>query len=711
MSDIIPNVVVSMPSQLFTLARKFQAASNGKIYIGQIDKDPTIPENQIQVYLENEDGSTIPVAQPLIINQAGYPVYNGQIAKFVTVEGHSMAVYDSYGAQQFYYPNVLKYDPDQFAERLGGVGGDKLVGSSFGGTVYRDYQRTIFKRVGNFIPGTVVKSKFDALLLDGKYYAHRLDVEHIVSDQEDIQSDWVCVGLLNGYPPNDIRNFGAIADLVDKGELATDCSEAWDLCYRFCKRYGYAMVLPDAPIYVTRSCKAGSVCIVSESGKAGFADPYYGRRADKTNFIDGAKSANWSYFYNYDAGLNKTWFDMATIAFGCLVCSDKDISILVKDHEEEFNLNGIGVLGNHRAKNQIGIDSGIPESYVGTRSVINHVSVIGCGSHGIYFRAGLEATTSTGLNLYANNGYGLYVDSHETIDSPVEYLTFNHVKADHNRLGGLGFKHARVMLTFDDVIGNNSGQYDCPFVTDPLLGYWRNITPTNYDYRAALIKIENGALNHVGDFGAIHNLTFRNIKGEQVVNLISIKNRTGEKGVVTNLIFEDIHCVESSKLSPDLKGAVALIDSIYLDNVNFSHVYTTDNIIKMEIDNITYIKNGSGRTNIKPLSVKQKALFRRSGTVIQEGKTTSKALVNFTLSGINNTTSNSDNPVNMYRLTAANFEQVGYVDFTVTNMAGSFQARIIGSNSGNIILSPAIDSSGNISATIESSCTYTLICM
>lgn len=116
--QIIPNVVVSMPSQLFTLARKFQAASNGKIFIGEIDTDPTIPENQIQVYLENEDGTTVPVSQPLIINQAGYPVYNGQIAKFVTVKGHSMAVYDSYGAQQFYYPNVLKYDPDQFRKLI-----------------------------------------------------------------------------------------------------------------------------------------------------------------------------------------------------------------------------------------------------------------------------------------------------------------------------------------------------------------------------------------------------------------------------------------------------------------------------------------------------------------------------------------------------------------------------------------------------------------
>lgn len=114
MADIIPNVVVSMPSQLFTLARSFKAAANGKIYIGKIDSDPTIPSNQIQVYLQNEDGSTVPVAQPILINAGGYPVYLGQISKFVTVEGHSMAIYDAYMIQQFYFPNVLKYDPDQF---------------------------------------------------------------------------------------------------------------------------------------------------------------------------------------------------------------------------------------------------------------------------------------------------------------------------------------------------------------------------------------------------------------------------------------------------------------------------------------------------------------------------------------------------------------------------------------------------------------------
>ncbi|HGT8350415.1 TPA: phage tailspike protein [Escherichia coli] len=129
MTDSInANVVVSMPSQLFTMARSFKAVANGKIYIGKIDTDPVSPENQIQVYVESEDGSHVPVSQPIIINAAGYPVYNGQIAKFVTVQGHSMAVYDAYGAQQFYFPNVLKYDPDQFRSELSEEDGATKIG-------------------------------------------------------------------------------------------------------------------------------------------------------------------------------------------------------------------------------------------------------------------------------------------------------------------------------------------------------------------------------------------------------------------------------------------------------------------------------------------------------------------------------------------------------------------------------------------------------
>jgi hypothetical protein len=130
MSDITANIVVGMPSQLFTLARSFKANANGQIYIGQIDTDPTIPANQITVYLENEDGSHVPVSQPISINSGGFPVYSGQIAKFVTVQGYSMAVYDAYGTQQFYFPNILKYDPDQLEQRLASASpgmGDAMI--------------------------------------------------------------------------------------------------------------------------------------------------------------------------------------------------------------------------------------------------------------------------------------------------------------------------------------------------------------------------------------------------------------------------------------------------------------------------------------------------------------------------------------------------------------------------------------------------------
>lgn len=120
--------VISMPSQLFTMPNRFGAVIGGKIYIGEIDKDPTIPANQIPVYVENESGSAVQVSQPIQINAGGYPSYNGQPAKFTTAQGHSMAVLDSLGVQQFYFPNVLRYNPDQMEGQLGGPTGWGYIG-------------------------------------------------------------------------------------------------------------------------------------------------------------------------------------------------------------------------------------------------------------------------------------------------------------------------------------------------------------------------------------------------------------------------------------------------------------------------------------------------------------------------------------------------------------------------------------------------------
>lgn len=176
MSDITANVVVSMPSQLFTMARSFKAVANGKIYIGKIDTDPVNPENQIQVYVENEDGSHIPVSQPIIINAAGYPVYNGQIAKFVTVQGHSMAVYDAYGAQQFYFPNVLKYDPDQLSSRLSSDDGASYI------SFKKPYADAATRKASDYFNQEINVDDFgaygDAYLLNGEDNPSKHDDTH-----------------------------------------------------------------------------------------------------------------------------------------------------------------------------------------------------------------------------------------------------------------------------------------------------------------------------------------------------------------------------------------------------------------------------------------------------------------------------------------------------------------------------------------------------
>lgn len=208
MTDITANVVVSMPSQLFTMARSFKAVANGKIYIGKIDTDPVNPENQIQVYVENEDGSHVPVTQPIVINAAGYPVYNGQIAKFVTVQGHSMAVYDAYGAQQFYFPNVLKYDPDQLKQELASSWGASLVGVSPSGNVQQTITWVTPKQFGAIGDGTLhfLSEKFSSLAEAQAVYPHATSLSQSI--------DWAAIqsALNSGSSTIDFRGGVYIAN-------------------------------------------------------------------------------------------------------------------------------------------------------------------------------------------------------------------------------------------------------------------------------------------------------------------------------------------------------------------------------------------------------------------------------------------------------------------------------------------------------------------
>lgn len=287
MSDITANVVIGMPSQLFTMPRSFKAVANGKIYIGQIDTDPVNPENQIPVYLENEDGSHVQVAQPIVINAGGYPVYNGQIAKFVTVQGHSMAVYDAYGAQQFYYPNVLKYDPDQF--------------SHYAENVF-SYGR--FKKLYPFTfqTGATINNENEALFdgTTGMYYIYRNYTSPVtVPSGSAPNGSWVCVGLLSSYyEPGDLRNFRGVGDGV-----AVD-TQAFILAISYANYVKERVVVPGGHTFVCDKMKFTGISSVTVVGPG--CIKMIGGRSGAFYYADGAQM---TFINSYDMKFIGVEFD------------------------------------------------------------------------------------------------------------------------------------------------------------------------------------------------------------------------------------------------------------------------------------------------------------------------------------------------------------------------------------------------------------------
>lgn len=61
-----------------------------------------------------------------------------------------MVVYDSYGAQQFYFPNILKYDPDQFGKKLESNEGAGKIGAKNGHTVQEYLDLNSLNWMGEF---------------------------------------------------------------------------------------------------------------------------------------------------------------------------------------------------------------------------------------------------------------------------------------------------------------------------------------------------------------------------------------------------------------------------------------------------------------------------------------------------------------------------------------------------------------------------------
>ena len=90
-----------------------QPLGAGQLYFGRQDSDPkNQPANRINVYAVQDNGSEVLLSQPVTLNAAGQPQYNGSV-KMLKVETYSaelayaVQVFNKNGAQKGYCPRVL----------------------------------------------------------------------------------------------------------------------------------------------------------------------------------------------------------------------------------------------------------------------------------------------------------------------------------------------------------------------------------------------------------------------------------------------------------------------------------------------------------------------------------------------------------------------------------------------------------------------------
>jgi hypothetical protein len=76
---------------------KPKPVSGGGLYFGVPGTDPEIPANQKRVYYIEEDGSILPLNQPVPLGNGGVPTYNGSPAKLAVDGSYSYKVIDKVG--------------------------------------------------------------------------------------------------------------------------------------------------------------------------------------------------------------------------------------------------------------------------------------------------------------------------------------------------------------------------------------------------------------------------------------------------------------------------------------------------------------------------------------------------------------------------------------------------------------------------------------
>lgn len=98
---------VSNPYPYYNARNQGKPIFNGKIYVGVPDLDPTIVANQLPLTAKQQDGTKVPIAQPVSTNSGGYAVDSSGSLVVLLVDGnYSIRINDNKGQLALEQANV-----------------------------------------------------------------------------------------------------------------------------------------------------------------------------------------------------------------------------------------------------------------------------------------------------------------------------------------------------------------------------------------------------------------------------------------------------------------------------------------------------------------------------------------------------------------------------------------------------------------------------
>lgn len=126
--------IVRLGTEYFPNPSIGRPLSNAKIFVGIIDLDPEILANQKQISVQQEDGTIVPISQPVLTGAGGIPLYQGSPVTILVDGNYSLKVLSTTNSQIYFIPNVADFDPTQQVDNIFNL--TEIIGQSDGDSVF-----------------------------------------------------------------------------------------------------------------------------------------------------------------------------------------------------------------------------------------------------------------------------------------------------------------------------------------------------------------------------------------------------------------------------------------------------------------------------------------------------------------------------------------------------------------------------------------------